>query len=213
VLRSFEAAAVAAAVVVAVTAGVSSGAVHPANDPAIGGIERNLASALEKAKTKHLLSFHRHRTPKAPVDPKAPVEQRAWVDLATGKRLMLSYNVSGGLTSTEAFTPTHRSDASWNANAACGCGLDPFTDFSPQAALHASLLGNQTINGKQTLHLRFTGTMGTGPFTIDFWIDRSTYLPLRLKWKTGQLASAMTTTDQFTWLPRTSANLGHLASG
>jgi hypothetical protein len=53
---------------------------------------------------------------------------------------------------------------------------------------------------------------------MDFWINRSTYLPVRSKVRyragaKGRLGPIMTTSDQFTWLPRTSANLAHLASG
>jgi hypothetical protein len=56
------------------------------------------------------------------------------------------------------------------------------------------------------------------PSTTDFWINRSNYLPLRSKVvyrvrSNGQLGPNRTTTDQFIWLQRTSANLAELASG
>jgi len=181
--------------------------------PAIRGIERNLARALTKAKTTLLLRYHRHRVN---VLAGAPVNQVVWVDLAIGQLHTYSYNASGRLTST-IVRPGKPRGASWNANSACGCALDPFTDFGPQ--LHASLLGVQTIDGKRTFHLRFTGTMQAGPFMIDFWIAPSNYLPLRLKWTlrvdrgNHQLSAAMTVTDQFVWLPRTSANVARLGSG
>ncbi len=99
---------------------------------------------------------------------------------------------------------------------ACGCDLDPFTNF-PGRALHVSLLGEQTIDGHPTFHLRFAVTGGPlGPSTTNFWIDQSTHLPVRsnVVYRAApgnrQLGPTQSTTDDFTWLPRTSANLGQL---
>ena len=99
---------------------------------------------------------------------------------------------------------------------ACGCDLDPFTTFSGQA--HASLLDQGTIHGRPTLHLRFVTDVPL-PSTIDMWIDRSTYLPAFEKVAfrdiggNGQhprpVGPTITVTNDFTWLPRTRANLAH----
>jgi hypothetical protein len=99
-------------------------------------------------------------------------------------------------------------------NGACNCDLDPFTNFGTKP--HVSLLGKQTIDRQPTFHLRFT--IAGGPFasTTDFWINRSTYLPVHLKLvapKTSVKNSLRpyAVTNDFTWLPRTSANLADLA--
>src|SRR5262249_40759208 len=110
--------------------------------------------------------------------------------------------------------------AGWNASAACGCDLDPFTNF-PKDALHVSLLGDETIDGQPTFHLRFTVKQSIGPSTTDFWVNRSTYLPVHsrvvyrvaARFNNGRPGPTMTTTDRFTWLRRTSDNLAHLAPG
>jgi YD repeat-containing protein len=214
ILRSWHATVLAAFLLGSVGSGICSASGRAANVPsAIGGIERNLGSALARAETKQLLRFHRHRVNTSD----APVDQVVWVNLATGQRRVLDYDASGRLTSNTLSSPTKSPNAKPNASGVCTCDLDPFTNFREQE-LHTSLLGDQTIDGKPTFHLRFTVTGGMEPSTTDFWINRSTYLPLRSKVVyrvrgNGQLGPNMTTTDQFIWLPRTSANLAELARG
>lgn len=156
------------------------------------------------------MRFHRQRTPGArgyEVD---------WIDLASGQRRALDYDASGKLMPGRPLPDYMASAGGWNPSGACGCDLDPFIDFPQQAQLRVSLLGDQTIDGRATLHLRFTVTGGVQPSTTQFWIDRITYLPVRSKvvyggnLVDGQRTSIKSTTDQFSWLPRTSANLAHL---
>jgi hypothetical protein len=209
-MRGVAAAFAAANVLVAVASARAAG-----NPPTIGGIEHNLGSALARAKTTQLLRFHRHRTK----TPQAPADQVVWVNLATGRRRMLNYDSSGHLTTSTSFSGKSMPRTAWNASAACGCDLDPFTNFPGQAIRSSKLLGGQTIGGRPTFHLRFTVREEIGPSTTDFWIDRSTYLPVRsrvvyrvaARFHSGRLGPPMTTTDRFTWLPRTSANVAHLA--
>jgi hypothetical protein len=101
-------------------------------------------------------------------------------------------------------------------SAACGCDLNPFTNV-PGQALRVSQLGQGTIDGKPTFHLRFTIT--GGPYastTTDIWIDRSTYLPVHQKviQRGNQRNShGHAVANDFTWLPRTRANLAQVAGG
>jgi hypothetical protein len=161
------------------------------------------AISLAKAKKTRLLRFHRHRTK----TPEAPVFQVVWVNLATGQRRALDYDASGRLTTSTPTSYNRPPSTGWNPSGACGCDLDPFTNF-PRRALHVSLLDDQPIDGKPTFHLRFTVT-GKIVSTTDFWIDRATHLPVRSKVVyraargNGQLGPTMTTSDDFTWLPRT----------
>lgn len=213
-LRFRHAANFAAVTLIAIAGGVCSPSVRAANEPpAIRGIERSFTTALRKAETRQLLRYSRQRTK----TPNAPVSQVIWVNFVTGQRRALDYNASGHLTSDTSSTFRTAPPTGGNLDGSCACDLDPFTNF-PGQTLHVSLLGNQTIDGKPTFRLRFTVTGGMESSTTDFWIDRSTFLPVRSKViyrlrDNGQLGPSMTTTDQFTWLPRTSSNLARLRNG
>ena len=65
--------------------------------------------------------------------------------------------------------------------------------------------------------VRFTITGGPLRSTTDIWINRSTYLPVREKLVVPETSfnrrPTYTVTNDFTWLPRTSANLAQLAGG
>jgi hypothetical protein len=215
-MRGVAAAFAVTAVLVGAEGGARGASVRAANTPpTIGGVEHNLGSALARAKTERLLRFDRQRTK----TPQAPVDQVVWVNLATGRRRMLNYDASGHLMTSTSFSGKSMPRNPWNASAACGCDLDPFTNFPGQAIRSSKLLGEETIGGRPTFHLRFTVSQTIGPSTTDFWIDRSTYLPVRsrvvyrvaARFHNGRLGPPMTTTDRFTWLPRTSANFAHLA--
>jgi hypothetical protein len=212
---------VLAVVVLAVELGVASPAsATPKTQlsqqlPTIPTIERDLADALARAKTTRVLRFLRHRTN----TPGAPVKQIEWANLANGQRREFDHSASGRLTTRSwGPFPDKFPNGKWNPSGACGCDLDPFINF-PGRALHVSLLADQTIDGQSTFHLRFTVSGGMQPSTTDFWIDRSTHLPVHSKIvyrevrSNGQLGPTGSTTDKFTWLPRTSANLAHLAGG
>jgi hypothetical protein len=213
--RLWLTAAFVVAVWVAPLASGTPGTLSARQFPTIPVIERYLASALTKAKTTQVVRFSRHRTR----TPGSPVDQVQWVNLANGHRRILDYDATGRLTSNTSFSPSNKTpNGRWNPSGACGCDLDPFINF-PGRALHVSLLADQTIDGQPTFHLRFTVTGGMQPSTTDFWINRSTHLPVHSKIVyrevrgNGQLGPTMSTTDKFTWLPRTSANLAHLAGG
>jgi hypothetical protein len=210
--RLWLAAAFVVAVWVAPLAPAKPRALAPKQSPTIAVIERNLANALANTKSTQLLRFRRYRG----IGGRALADYQVyWIDLGTGQRRALDYNASGNLVTGRSYSYSTAPSAGWNPSGACGCDLDPFTDF-PGRALHVSLLGGQTIDGQPTFHLRFTATGGSKLLTTDFWIDRSTHLPVRSRVVyreangNGQLGPTMSTTDEFTWLPRTSANLAHL---
>jgi hypothetical protein len=213
-LRSCNGAIVAAVVLIAIAGGISGVPVRAAIDPpAIERIERSFTSALREAEQEQLLRFSRHRTN----TPEAPASQVVWVNFVTGQRRVLDYNASGQLTSNTSSAPKTAPPAGGDLDGYCGCDLDPFTNV-PGQALHVSLLGNQTIAGEPAVHLRFTVTGGREPSTTDFWIARSTHLPVRSNVvyrvrDNGRLGRTMTTTDRFTWLPRTRSNLAQPGDG
>jgi len=82
----------------------------------------------------------------------------------------------------------------------------------------AKVMGNATVDGRATLHLRqitkVPATPSGGPttgmpaqrFQIDAWVDPTTYLPVRLR---TENAGTWTETKE-TWLPRTRSNLAEL---
>jgi hypothetical protein len=204
------AAAFVVAVAVAPLASATPGAVLTARPATISAIERDLAHALVGAKTTLLVRLQRRRTPGA------PGYQVDWIDLANGEQRALDYDALGKLVDEQVMLVRFSArSGGWNPSGACGCDLDPFTNFSGET-LGVSLLGDQTIDGKATLHLRFTVTGGAEPSTTQLWIDRFSYLPVRSKVVyggnvvNGERTTKMSTTDQFTWLARTSANLAHL---
>jgi YD repeat-containing protein len=182
--------------------------------PALWTIERNLADGLARAKTTQLLRYRRHRTK----TPNAPVNQVEWVDLSNGQRRGFDYDAAGRLTGPSVTHPDGAPNAKWNPSGDCSCDLDPFTNF-PGQALQVTLLGNQTVDGQPTFHLRFTVTGGPVLSAIDYWIGRSTSLPVRshvvyrAASVNGHLGPTMSTTDEFNWFPRTNANLARLTSG
>ena len=155
------------------------------------------------------MRFRRHRTPSA------HGYQIYWIDLATGKRRALDYDASSHLKTGPSLSYYKAPYGEWNPSGACGCDLDPFTNF-PGRTLNVLLLGDQMIDGQPTIHLRFTISGGPTRSRTDFWIDRSNHLPVRSKvvyggiLGNGQLEPTMSTTDEFTWLPRTIANLVQL---
>lgn len=90
---------------------------------------------------------------------------------------------------------------------------DPTDPDGIQAALNdgtLTLVGPETLNGRQTLHLRMFATHRG--YRIDMWVDAATYLPVqetqRVIGAPDQDAPAVTTT--YSWLPRTEENLAKL---
>jgi hypothetical protein len=62
------------------------------------------------------------------------------------------------------------------------------------------LVGTETLNGTETLHLQFS-MIG---LSKDFWVDAKTYLPAKY---VADGKGAGTTTVEYSWLPRTPENL------
>jgi hypothetical protein len=71
-----------------------------------------------------------------------------------------------------------------------------------------ALVGQETIDGQPTFHLAFSVTRPE-PSTTDLWINSSTYLPVHEK---IVVPRSHTVTNDFTWLPRTHANLTRLTT-
>jgi len=183
--------------------------------PTIPVIAHNLATALSGAQGTLILRVHKHGT-----NTPRYVTALEWVDLADGRQRRLDFDARGRLE-----RDTARSYP-WTKlpplpSAACRCDLDPFTNFPKPPRI--SLVGPRTIDGHPTLRLRFVVTEGPLPSTTDMWIDRSTYLPVRGKVAfratvvsgrhVRQVGPTITTTNDFTWLPRTRANLARLTPG
>jgi len=180
-------------------------------------IESSLATALTKAQTTRIVRVHKHRT-----STPGFVTAVAWVDLGDGRRRIVWRDSSGRVT-RDASRPAcagvpagRRCTLPPLPSAACGCDLNPFTNFPGQRP-RISLVGQETLGGRRTFHLRFTIVTGPQPSTTDFWISRSTYLPVHatvsFRDSSAEGRPAITTTDDFAWLPRTSANLARLANG
>jgi hypothetical protein len=186
----------------AVYVGLAGSADQP---PTIRVLQRNLANALAESRTTVILRVDKQRT-------RTPHHVTAveWVDLATGRSRVRWYDASGRVQSD-----TSRFYSGGEPSGACGCDLDPFTNFPTTARV--ALLGRETIGRQPTFHLRFTISGGPLSSTTDIWIDRSTYLPVREKLVVPETSFnkrlTYTVTDDFTWLPRTRANLAHLAGG
>ncbi|HEV2781196.1 MAG TPA: hypothetical protein VGX25_17580 [Actinophytocola sp.] len=77
------------------------------------------------------------------------------------------------------------------------------------------LVGRETVDGLDTLHLRLFGP--NREYRIDMWVDSRTYLPVReiaakSSGGTGdqEFPSAHAVTTTYDWLPRTPDNLARL---
>jgi hypothetical protein len=62
------------------------------------------------------------------------------------------------------------------------------------------LVGSESVNGTNTVHLRWLQVEG---FTLDLYVDATSYLPVRMM-AAGAKGSS---TSDFTWLPRSPENL------
>ncbi|MFI6758769.1 hypothetical protein ACIBF5_06440 [Micromonospora sp. NPDC050417] len=78
--------------------------------------------------------------------------------------------------------------------------IDPQELQDALASGTLTLVGEESLNGKATVHLRWIPVPGA---TTDIWVDADTYLPVR-KTSAGPKASDQT---NFEWLPRTPENL------
>jgi hypothetical protein len=75
-----------------------------------------------------------------------------------------------------------------------------------------SLVGKETLDGRDTLHLRVFGPDHS--YRIDMWVESTSYLPVReaAAKSTGpdEFPESATVTTTYTWLPRTEENLAKL---
>lgn len=235
--RLWLAAAVVVAVWVAPLASATLGTLPARQPPTIPALERNFANALAKARTTLVVRLHKHRTntPQRYVTATEWVDlgngdQRFLAYDASGRletdtSRSFSATSTGGMSSrivTVAYrTKTWSAHAGsscggytgracpvpLNANAACNCEIDPLTDFATVPDM--ALVGQETIDGEPTFHLAFTVTQPE-PSTTDLWIDSSTYLPVHdqiVVPESPRATTAYTVSNDFTWLPRTRANL------
>ena len=69
------------------------------------------------------------------------------------------------------------------------------------------LLGRETVNGQDTLHLRIYARVRG--YRVDMWVDRQTFLPVQEAQSTIDDGQTRVTTT-YAWLPRTRANLARL---
>jgi hypothetical protein len=79
--------------------------------------------------------------------------------------------------------------------------LDPAEISKAIAKGSLTLVGEEPVRGQTTLHLRLTGPPDF--VSMDLWIDPQTYLPVRL----SETVMSSTEIRDYTWLPRTPANL------
>jgi hypothetical protein len=82
---------------------------------------------------------------------------------------------------------------------------DPLDPESIRAAISAGnleILGHDQVDGRDTLHLRWTPPRKPVPSPMDLWVDATSYLPCRMTMGTA--------TTTFAWLPRTAENLTNL---
>jgi YD repeat-containing protein len=209
------------------------------NPPTIPVIERNLANALTES-NRLILRVHKHRT-RTPAYVTAVKwvnlanGQTRTLDYDASGRLKTdtsasatsSVKATGSVIGRTWVTVNHelKTWSKWKSNfecgkyctvpppptGSCGCDLDPFTNFQGETP-HIALLGQETIDGEPTFHLRFTIASGNAS-TTDIWIDRLTYLPVHEKVAFRNTSveghPTITTINDFTWLPHNRTNLTH----
>jgi hypothetical protein len=151
----------------------------------------------------------------------------AWADSATGRRMTvtrlphtgtvrtLTRSTRGSLQS-EFVDYRHRTWTSTIAtDAPADLGAVP-TQSAQAAAMRAEvrrgfyrIVGRESVGGRATIHLAHRARLTNSPvaaLTEESWVDAATYLPVRLRTSIGGLSA---TTD-YTWVPRTAANLAKL---
>ncbi|WP_027343955.1 hypothetical protein [Hamadaea tsunoensis] len=125
---------------------------------------------------------------------------------------------SGGLTADlHTMLLVNYENRTWSATPVTitpsgGIPKSPFSD--PQEIRDALtngkavLVGNEKVDGRDTVHLRLSGhPSATGP-GVDLWVDATSYLPVRTAYVMAKPATGMVL--DYTWLERTDENLAAL---
>jgi len=81
-----------------------------------------------------------------------------------------------------------------------------------------ALVGEEVVQGHDTLHLRTlpgfgAGTRGVQNTRLDFWVDAGTYLPVRQTTHSSVNGRSIGATIDYEWLPRTPENVAKTALG
>jgi len=101
-------------------------------------------------------------------------------------------------------------------------GPSPIPDITDANSIRAAvangtlqLVGKETVDGLDTLHLQLIGPQRM--YRIDMWVDVKTYLPVQeIAVKSGggtgeaEFPAAHAVTAKYDWLPRTEENLARL---
>jgi len=164
------------------------------------------------------------------------VTWKMWTDRRTGDNLGVSYDKAGNpLTATlvpgkgGSVTVVDYQTTSWWTYVpvtdpqhaprldpkAKRVNLDAFdTPAQIRAALadgDLTLVGQQRLSGRNTVHVTHTFDKGGLRLAMDMWIDATSYLPVRTAYQSPQLAKGQRSVSDLTWLPRTETNLAKLS--
>jgi hypothetical protein len=234
-LRVLIAAVVLFAAAGGIYGGIGGGSGHVAT---VNSVERGLTDAISRAKTTLIMSQVQHATfdtvtltDLATVTTLLRSSSRVGPDIGVvvagitrstsrGSPLpVLANHVIGvdytnrswsSRTFNNVLTPQLR--AGLRPAALCQC--EPFeTALSNEIDRHVALLNDQTIDGQAAFHLRFTWALNQSSSApgqrtrVDLWINTSTFLPIR---ETTSTTGQRTTTEDYSWLRRTPANLAKL---
>jgi len=164
------------------------------------------------------------------------VTWKMWTDRRTGTNLGVSYDKAGNpLTATlvpgnggRVTVVDYQTTSWWTyvpvTDPRHAPRLDPkakrvnLNAFDTPAQIKAALadgnltlLGQQRLPGRNTVHVTHTFDKGGLRLAMDMWIDATSYLPVRTAYQSPQLAKGQRAVNDLTWLPRTEANLAKLS--
>jgi hypothetical protein len=87
---------------------------------------------------------------------------------------------------------------------------DPVKIRDDIASGRVTLLGEERVNGRDTLQLRVLYSGDGYRIQMDLWVDSRTYLPIRYFAEAEVAGDRITSTVDYSWLPRTPENLAAL---